>query len=418
MKNTLRQVFHSGKFVVGFTIFMTIVLVTIVYPIFVHVAPLGILSQGTFVPPGIYVNVYDSLSSESYTLFMDEAAARRIASKLSPEDRQAIKEWLVDAGIPADQIDPTDTAKLLGLWNNNYDPKEKLPGMTIARARYFQRLNTSLEGLLSTEGVTIASTDLVSGTLTSTGSVAQTDYVNVREVPNVRLLLLGTDNFGRDVMTELISATGTSLMIGIVAGLIATTIGLVLGLAAGYIGGAVDDIVMFFTNIFTVIPTFVVLVLISYSIGQAKRGPVTIAIVIGLFAWVWTARAVRAQVISLRNRDHVNLSKLSGHPIALIIFTDIFPYIASYVVMALILQISTAILQEASLSILGLGPKMSNSATLGLMMNWAMIYMAPSLGKWWAYFPVIVVIALVSFSLNLMNTGLDAYNSGHSEQVI
>jgi peptide/nickel transport system permease protein len=151
--------------------------------------------------------------------------------------------------------------------------------------------------------------------------------------------------------------------------------------------------------------------LISYSIGQEKRGAVTIAVVIGFTAWVWTARAVRAQVISLRNRDHVSLSKLSGHPIALIIFTDILPYIASYVVMALILQISSAILTEAGLSILGLGPKTSEVPTLGLMMNWAMIYMAPTLGKWWAYFPVIVVIALISFSLNLMNTGLDqVYN--------
>jgi peptide/nickel transport system permease protein len=133
--------------------------------------------------------------------------------------------------------------------------------------------------------------------------------------------------------------------------------------------------------------------------------------VIGFTAWVWTARAVRAQVISLRNRDHVNLSKLSGHPVWLIIFADIFPYIASYVVMALILQISSAILYEATLSILGLGPKTTDTATLGLMMNWALYYTAPSLGKWWAYMPVIIVITLISFSLNLMNTGLDqVYN--------
>jgi len=283
--------------------------------------------------------------------------------------------------------------------------------MTFAKTRYYQRLNSSVQGILSTEGVTIASTDPVSGTLTSTGTVAQTDYVNVGEVPNVRLLALGTDSFGRDVTPELVSATGTSLLIGLVAGLIATTIGLILGLAAGYIGGLVDDVIMFFTNIFTVIPTFVLLILISFSIGQEKRGPVIIAIVIGFTSWYWTARAVRAQVISLRNRDHVNLSKLSGHPVALIIFTDILPYIASYVIMALILQISTAILAEASLSILGLGPKSTVTATLGLMMNWSLIYMAPSLGKWWAYIPVIVVIALVSFSLNLMNTGLDqVYN--------
>ena len=105
----------------------------------------------------------------------------------------------------------------------------------------------------------------------------------------------------------------------------------------------------------------------------------------GFTSWVWTARAVRAQVISLRNRDHVNLSKLSGHS-SFHILRDILPYIASYV-MALILQISTAILAEAGLSILGLGPRTTEVPTLGLMMNWAMIYQAHILGKWWAYFP-------------------------------
>jgi peptide/nickel transport system permease protein len=112
-------------------------------------------------------------------------------------------------------------------------------------------------------------------------------------------------------------------------------------------------------------------------------------------------------VISLRNRDHVNLSKLSGHSLPHIIINDILPYIASYVIMALILQISGAILAEAALSILGLGPRTTEMPTLGLMMQWAMIYQAQILGKWWAYFPVIIVIALIAFSLNLMNTGLD-----------
>jgi len=149
------------------------------------------------------------------------------------------------------------------------------------------------------------------------------------------------------------------------------------------------------------------LILISFSIGQEKRGAVTIAVVIGLTSWVWTTRAVRSQVISLRNRDHVNLSKISGHSVPHIIMTDILPYIASYVVMAFILQISSAILTEASLSIIGLGPRTSDVPTLGLMMNWAMIYQAHILGKWWAYFPVIVAIALITFSMNLMNTGLD-----------
>ena len=146
-------------------------------------------------------------------------------------------------------------------------------------------------------------------------SIGSYPYVNINQVPNVWVLPLGADNFGRDMLTELVSATGTSLLIGLVAGLVATTIGLILGLMAGYIGGVVDDVVMFITNIFTVIPSFVLLILISYGIGQEQRGAVTIAAVIGFTSWVWTARAVRAQVISLRHRDHVNLSKLSGHSV-------------------------------------------------------------------------------------------------------
>ena len=92
---------------------------------------------------------------------------------------------------------------------------------------------------------------------------------------------------------------------------------------------------------------------------------------------------------------------------ARIIFTDILPYIASYVVMAMILQISSGILAEAQLSMIGLGPATTKIATLGLMMNWAMLYSAHTNGSWWAYFPVILTITLISFSLNLMNTGLD-----------
>lgn len=411
MKHTLRQVFRSGKFVVGFCIFMFILLTVFLYPLFAKDAPLTIVGQGTFFPPGIYVNVYDSLSSPKYILKLDDAAAKRMTSKMSEEDRLAIKEWLVGYGIPENEIDTTDTEKLLGQWVNNYDSKQKIPGMTNAKRNYYIRLNNSLEGILATEGAIIAAQNADTGTLEEADTVKQTDYVNVREVPNVRLLVLGTDNFGRDVLTELVSATGTSLIIGLVAGLIATTIGLILGLLAGYMGGVVDDVIMFFTNILTVIPSFVLLILISLSIGQDKRGPITIAVVIGLTFWVWTARAVRSQVFSLRNRDHVNLSKLSGHPLPRIILLDILPFIASYVFMALILQISAAVLAEAALSIIGLGPRTTETPTLGLMMNWAMIYQAQIMGKWWAYLPVIITIALISFSLNLMNTGLDqVYN--------
>ncbi len=369
--------------------------------------PLEIIGLGTFFEPGIYVNVYDGLESKTYTLNLDDASAKRIASKLGDQERLDMQEWLIAFGIPEEEIDIDDTEKLLELWENNYDRSIRFPGMTSARQKYFGRLNASIDGLLSTEGVILAEANEETGELEPIGTIEQKDYLNVGKVANVRVLPLGTDNFGRDMLKELVSATGTSLKIGFIAGSIATMIGLTLGLLSGYIGGWVDDMIMFFTNLFTVIPSIVLLILISYSIGQEQRGAVTVAVVIGLTSWVWTTRSVRAQVISLRHRDHVNLSKLSGHSIAHIIVMDILPYIASYVVMAFILQISSGILAEAGLSILGLGPKTTEVATLGLMMNWAMIYSAHIMGKWWAYFPVIVVIALVSFSMNLMNTGLD-----------
>jgi peptide/nickel transport system permease protein len=408
MKHTFQQIFRSPNFVIGFVIFMAILLVVIIYPLIITDAPLGIIGQGTFFPPGIYVSVYDSIgSTDKYTLNLDDADAKRIASKLSDDDRLSMKEWLMKAGIPENEIDIEDTAKLLEQWEGNYDPAKKISGMTNAQRNYFIRLNTSLQGLLSTEGAIIAANNPQTSALEPIGTVNQSDFVNVNQVANVRVLPLGTDNFGRDVLTELVKATTVSLQIGLVAGIIATLIGLVLGLMAGYIGGFVDDIIMFFTNIFTVIPSFVLLILISFSIGQEQRGPFVIAVVIGFTSWYWTTRAVRAQVVSLRNRDHVNLSKLSGHSIAHIILTDILPYIASYVFMAFILQVSSGILTEAGLSIIGLGPRTTEVPTLGLMMQWAMIYQAQILGKWWAYFPVIIVIALIAFSMNLMNTGLD-----------
>jgi len=408
MKHTLQQVFRSGKFLIGFVIFVTMLLIVIVYPLIIKDPPLTIIGQGTFFPPGIYVSSYDSINlPTTYTLNLADAAAKRIDSKLDNQSRLDIQTWLVADGISPEDIDTTNTAKLLDLWNKNYDPNKTFKGMTFAKQRYFQRLDASLKGLLSTSGIITASKDPQTGALTQIGTVNQSDFVNVAQVPNVRLLPLGTDNFGRDVLTELVRATGVSLEIGFVAGIIATLIGLTLGLLAGYIGGLVDDAIMLITNLFTVIPTFVLLILISFSIGQDKRGAVTIAVVIGFTSWVWTARAVRSQVFSLRNRDHVNLSKLSGHSIAYIIIADILPYIASYVVMAFILQISSGILAEAGLSILGLGPRTTEVPTLGLMMNWAMIYQAEILGKWWAYIPVLVTIALATFSLNLMNTGLD-----------
>ncbi|WP_353096412.1 ABC transporter permease [Tissierella praeacuta] len=215
--------------------------------------------------------------------------------------------------------------------------------------------------------------------------------------------ILGTDNFGRDVLAELVAGSKNSLYIGFLAGIIASLIGISIGLLAGYLGGIMDHILSLVTNIFIVIPAFVILVLVSVSLDS--KSSTTVALIIGATSWPWTARAVRAQTLSLRSREHVNLSKLSGHSTMKIILSDIMPYLASYIVMAFIMQVSAAILSESSVSILGLGAQ--NTATLGNVLNWAIAFNAVSSGYWWAFLPVVLAIALISFSLNLMNAGLD-----------
>ena len=407
MKNTLRQVFHSSKFVVGFVIFVAILLTMFIYPLVNPGNPLQMIGVGTFAKPGTYVSLYDATKTNTETFRLPDADEKRLVKLLTDADRVAMVEWFDAMGISVEGLDISDTDALLDMWKANYDPAAKPKGMTQAKRNFYKRLNNSIAEIGAAETLIITEKNEETGELEEQGKITKTDYVNTSAVANVKTLPLGTDNFGRDVLKELISAAGTSLLIGLLAGAVATLVGLTLGLLSGYVGGVVDDIIMFITNIFTVIPGFVLLILISYSIGQEQRGATVVALVIGLTSWTWTTRSVRSQVISLRNRDHVNLSKLSGHNLMRIIVTDILPYIASYVVMAFILQVSSGILAEAQLSLLGLGPRTTEVPTLGLMMNWAMLYSAHTNGSWWAYFPVILTITLISFSLNLMNTGLD-----------
>ena len=415
MKNQMRQMARSPKFMIGFCLMLFIILFILLYPVFNPGNPMEMIGLGTFFKPGTYVSVHDSLNVQrTYTLRLADAEMNRIYGKLSYDDRDTMKEWLMIygeqqevEGLTYDDIETEDVEALLTLWWMHYDQETRLDGMTIAQRRMYSRIDRTVEGIFDTEDIQLYRLNEETGEYEESGAVNANDYVNISEVANTITLPLGTDNFGRDVLRQLVSAAGASLIMGLIAGLIATTIGLIFGLISGYVGGVVDDILLFIFNLFTVIPGFILLVLISYGIGQEQRGVMTVAIVIGMTSWVWTARSVRSQVMSLRNRDHVNLSKLSGHSLPKILARDIAPYIASYVVMAFILQISSAILAEATLSMLGLGPKTTEQATLGIMMNWATNFSAHLTGAWWAYLPVVLLIAVISFSLNLMNTGLD-----------
>ena len=215
---------------------------------------------------------------------------------------------------------------------------------------------------------------------------------------------LGTDMESRDILLQMAHGARLSLMVGLIAGCIATVLGLIIGLFAGYVGGWIDNILSTGTNLFLVIPSFVILILISVALGQIREAWIT-GLVIGLTAWPWTAKSVRAQTVSLRYRDHVNMARITGYSTPRIILSEILPYIASYVVMAFILQVASGIMAEATLSILGLGDP--TAISLGRMISRAQQYNSITTGRWWEFMPVALCIAMVTFGLYMMNSGMD-----------
>jgi peptide/nickel transport system permease protein len=214
---------------------------------------------------------------------------------------------------------------------------------------------------------------------------------------------LGTDNEGQRVMANLVYGIRTSLLVGLVAGAVATLVGVIIGLVSGYVGGWVDDILSAITNIALAIPTLIVIILVSVALQS--RTPTILALVIGFTAWPWLARAVRAQSTSVRTREHIDVAKLSGARSITILAWDVLPYLLSYVVMAFVLQVSAAILFEATLSLLGLGP--SGSVSLGIMLYWAIAWGSIRTGAWWAFLPPTIMLSIISFSLLLLQSSLD-----------
>jgi peptide/nickel transport system permease protein len=214
---------------------------------------------------------------------------------------------------------------------------------------------------------------------------------------------LGTDVIGNDVFLQLMHGVGTSLRIGLIAGVVATIIGVFVGTFAGYLGGWVDEALTGATNIIITIPSIVILILLSVSLET--RSLTSLGLVIGVTSWPWTARAVRAQTASLRTREHVDIAKLSGANTLSIILWEILPYMFSYIFMAFILQLGSGILNEAGLSLLGLGP--TNTISLGKMLQFAIQGEAIRTGAYWAFLPPTILLTVISFSLLLLQSSLD-----------
>lgn len=213
----------------------------------------------------------------------------------------------------------------------------------------------------------------------------------------------GLTILGHDVYTRTVYGLRASILTGFIGSILASSIGIVVGLIAGYKGGMLDEFLMGVTNVVLTFPQLAVLIVVAGFLPY--RGIVHMAVLVGIFIWPWTARAVRSQTLSLKNEEHVDLSRISANGIFRIMFEDIAANMFSYIFMVFIQQYLGTIMAVVGLEFLGLGP--TRGVSLGLVMRRAVTNGALYLGYWWwAILPGIFIVFML-FSLYFINTGLD-----------
>lgn len=215
--------------------------------------------------------------------------------------------------------------------------------------------------------------------------------------------LLGTDSLGRDVLAQLPLSALNSLQVGLIVALIGTVIGAIIGFSAGYYGGIVDLVLRGATDTFITIPMLPILITIA-SFMRVVHIWMT-ALILAIPSWAWPARQIRAQVLSLKEREFIYMSRLSGMSSTEIIFKDLMPHMLQYMGANFVFAIIWAILAEAGISMLGLGPQ--HTMTIGMMIYWANSYVALVRGLWWWIFSPILLLIWIITSLYLTHTGLD-----------
>jgi len=227
-------------------------------------------------------------------------------------------------------------------------------------------------------------------------------FVGAPNQPPSKQFLLGTNSQGKDVFAQLVWGGRLSLLIGFAAGGLMTLIATVVGMAAGYFRGVVDDVLNFVMNMFLVIPGLLLLVLLS---AYLKPGTATIIFVLAFTGWAYNGRIIRAQTMSLREKDFVAAAVVSGEPGHRVIFSHILPNMVNIIVGGFIGAVIYSIMASASLAFLGLAS--SQDVTWGTNLFWAQNGGALMLGAWWAFVPSGLAIALVAFALALVNYGMD-----------
>ncbi|HYE49268.1 MAG TPA: ABC transporter permease [Azospirillaceae bacterium] len=215
--------------------------------------------------------------------------------------------------------------------------------------------------------------------------------------------VMGSTRMGRDVLSQTIHGTRTSLAVGLAAGALVTVLGVAVGITAGYFGGRVDEGLSLLTNIVLVIPNLPLMLVLAAFIGQA--GPLVIAGIIGFTSWGWGARVVRAQTLSLRERDFVRAAELLGEPAWRVIGSELLPNLVSLVGLNFIGSVLYAVITEATLEFLGLGDPLIVS--WGTMLYHAQATSALQVGAWWEMAAPCLALILFGSGLSLMNFALD-----------
>ena len=216
---------------------------------------------------------------------------------------------------------------------------------------------------------------------------------------------LGTDALGRDMLAWLIDATPDSLRVGVMAGAIGVFIGASVGFIGGYYGGWIDTILRTITDIWLAVPGLLVLIVLASMVDVLTLE--IMAIVIAAFAWMGAARVIRAQVLTLRERQYVEIARMSGENGIYIVFFELMPNLMPFLLAAFVGSLIGAILAAVGLEFLGLGA--THISTLGNILYWQNFYNAVIRGMWWWWGSPIVIFVVLFAGLFIASIGLDEW---------